>query len=101
MAKTSKKTKKAKSELEEAIQETLEGLKDTGVVQSSPAVEAQEVSTKDVRKKKALNVSEVSVAPAKVPPSQRLFPVSLLTELDDIKSRLDKLEQAIAKISKS
>lgn len=45
---------------------------------------------------KKLDVSVVSVTPAKVPPTNRLFPAALLSELDEIKERLDKLEKALA-----
>lgn len=44
---------------------------------------------------KKLDVSSVAVVPAKLPPNKRLFPASLLAELDEIKDRLEKLEKAI------
>jgi hypothetical protein len=45
---------------------------------------------------KKLDVNVVSVAPAKLPPNKRLFPASLLKELDEIKERLEKIEQTLA-----
>lgn len=56
-------------------------------------VESTEVTSSEPKK---LDLNTVSVAPAKLPPNKRLFPASLLSELDEIKERLEKLEQAIA-----
>lgn len=56
-------------------------------------VETTDVTTSEPKK---LDLNVVSVAPAKLPPNNRLFPASLLAELDEIKERLEKLEQDIA-----
>ena len=53
--------------------------------------EIQEVS-KPVEK---LDVSKVEVASAPQPPARRLFPTSLIAELDSIKARLEELEKKL------
>lgn len=103
MAKRGKKNKKNISEISEAIQETVDGLKATGVIDSedrSPVVNTNPQKTS--RRKNVLNTSESSVEPV-APVAQtsnstkRLFPTSLLSELNDIQDRLKKLEDALAK----
>jgi hypothetical protein len=42
-----------------------------------------------------LDVSAVEVTKAPVPPSRRLFPSSLIAELDTIKARLDEIEKKL------
>lgn len=42
-----------------------------------------------------LDVSTVEVAKSPVPPSRRLFPSSLIAELDAIKARLDEIEKKL------
>lgn len=42
-----------------------------------------------------LDVSSVEVAKAPVPPSRRLFPSSLIAELDEIKARLEAIENKL------
>lgn len=42
-----------------------------------------------------LDVTKVEVASASQPPSRRLFPTSLIAELDSIKARLDELEKKL------
>lgn len=44
---------------------------------------------------KKLDVSVVEVTKAPVPPSRRLFPSSLIAELDAIKARLDEIEKKL------
>lgn len=66
------------------------GKKKSKSVESSVA-EVQDVS-KTVEK---LDVSKVEVASSAQPPARRLFPTSLLAELDSIKARLDELEKKL------
>jgi hypothetical protein len=42
-----------------------------------------------------LDVATVEVAKSPVPPSRRLFPSSLIAELDAIKARLDEIEKKL------
>jgi hypothetical protein len=48
-----------------------------------------------VQVKAKLDVSSVTVSAAKVPPAKRLFPSSLLAELDELKSRLEEVEKVL------
>lgn len=59
--------------------------------EDSPPAEDQVVS-KPVEK---LDVTKVEVASASHPPARRLFPTSLIAELDSIKARLDELEKKL------
>lgn len=57
--------------------------------------EATNLVTTEAAPVQKLDVSKVEVAPAQVPPPRRLFPTSLIAELDSIKARLDELEKKL------
>jgi hypothetical protein len=59
------------------------------------AVAPAETTTAQTSQAQKLDVSKVEVAQAQVPPSRRLFPTSLIAELDSIKARLDELEKKL------
>ena len=62
----------------------------------SKKVEDQiEAPTTEITSTKKLDVSSVEVAKSPVPPSRRLFPSSLIAELDAIKVRLEELEKKL------
>ncbi len=69
--------------------------KNTEVETLEPINSVESTETKSSERRKKLDVHAVSVVPTKLPPNMRLFPASLLQELDEIKERLDKLEKTI------
>ena len=50
---------------------------------------------RELRANKRLDLTTVMVTQAKVPPSRRLFPSALLSELDELKSRLEEVERVL------
>ena len=61
----------------------------------SKKVEDQIEAPTEITSTKKLDVSSIEVAKSPVPPSRRLFPSSLIAELDAIKVRLEELEKKL------
>lgn len=59
------------------------------------AVETSPATTDAADTKKPLDLTAISIPQAKVPPAHRLFPSALLSELDDIKERLEEIEKTL------